>query len=247
MSYKRPWQPELVLMFIGALFASFCLASLAAMALQATGVAAFKSPDSFANVLLGTLSMQGATWILMFIFLRLHEVDWRDAFGLREPNLTRSLLLTAGILLPILVVIWPLQNLSILLLMKLGYPPENQRAVEMLLDAQSNWALGYFVFFAVVIAPVAEEFVFRGMLFPLVRQLGGPKLAWIGVSLLFALIHFDAAIFVPLFVLALIFTWLYEKTGCLAAPVLAHSLFNAANLILLIVVDKLGHKLPMLP
>jgi len=57
-----------VLMFIGALFASFCLASLAAMALQATGVAAFKSPDSFANVLLGTLSMQGATWILMFIF-----------------------------------------------------------------------------------------------------------------------------------------------------------------------------------
>jgi membrane protease YdiL (CAAX protease family) len=247
MLLKRPWQPELVLMFIAALFASFCLASLAALALQSSGLAAFKSPDSFANVLLGTLSLQGTTWILMFIFLRMHQVDWRDAFGLREPGLLRSLLLAAGILLPTLVVVWPLQNLSILVLMKFGFSPENQRAVEMLLDAQSKWAFGYFIFFAVVIAPVAEEFIFRGVLFPLVQQLGWPKMSWFGVSFLFALIHFDAAIFLPLFVLALVFTWLYKKTGCLAAPVLAHSLFNAANLVVLIIIDKIGHKLPMLP
>ena len=108
-------------MFIAALFASFCLASLAALALQSSGLAAFKSPDSFPNVLLGTLSLQGTTWILMLIFLRMHEVDWRDAFGLRQPGLFRSLLLAAGILLPTLVVVWPLQNVSILVLMKLGF------------------------------------------------------------------------------------------------------------------------------
>jgi len=247
MVTKKPWQPELVLMFIGALFGSFCLASLMALALQATGVSAFKSPDSFANVLFGTLSLQGATWIFMFLFLRLHGVDWRDAFGLRDPNLLRALLLAVGILLPTLVIVWPLQNLSVLVLMKLGFPPENQRAVEMLLDARSKWSLGYFVLFAVVIAPVAEEFVFRGMLFPLVCQLGRPKLAWIGVSLLFALIHFDAAIFLPLFVLALLLTWLYQRTGCLLASVLVHSLFNAANLVLLLIIDKMGDKLPLLP
>jgi membrane protease YdiL (CAAX protease family) len=247
MVNKKPWQPELVLMFILALFGSFCLASLTALALQAAGVSAFKSPDSFANVLFGTLGLQGASWIFMFVFLRLHGVDGREAFGLRDPNLLRSLLLAVGILLPTLVIVWPLQNLSVLALMKLGYPPENQRAVEMLLDANSKWALGYFIFFAVVIAPVAEEFVFRGMLFPLVCQLGRPKLAWVGVSLLFALIHFDAAIFVPLFVLALLLTWVYQRTGCLLASVLLHSLFNAANLVLLLIVDKLGNKLPLLP
>jgi hypothetical protein len=84
-----------------------------------------------------------------------------------------------------------------------------------------------------VIAPVAEEFIFRGMLFPFVRQLGHPRLAWFGVSALFALIHDDRAIFVPLFVLALALTWLYEKTGNLLAPIAAHALFNAANLVLL--------------
>jgi hypothetical protein len=70
--------------------------------------------------------------------------------------------------------------------------------------------------------------------FPFVKQLGWPKLAWFGTSALFALIHADAAIFVPLFVLALALTWLYEFTDNLLAPIVAHSLFNAANLVVLI-------------
>ena len=84
-----------------------------------------------------------------------------------------------------------------------------------------------------MLAPVAEEFVFRGVLFPFVRQLGRPKLAWLGVSLLFALVHANVAAFLPLFVLALALTWLYEKTDNLLAPIAAHSLFNAANLVIL--------------
>jgi len=44
----------------------------------------------------------------------------------------------------------------------------------------------------------------------------------------------------PLFVLALALTWLYEKTGGLLAPVLAHSLFNVANLLLLLFAQPLA-------
>ena len=85
-----------------------------------------------------------------------------------------------------------------------------------------------------MIAPVAEEFIFRGMLFPFIRQLGYPKLAWFGVSFLFALIHTNVPTFVPLFVLALALTWLYERTDNLLAPITAHALFNAANYIVLL-------------
>ena len=91
-----------------------------------------------------------------------------------------------------------------------------------------------------MLAPVAEEFIFRGVLFPFVKQLGWPKLAWFGVSFLFALIHGAPDIFIPLFVLALGLTWLYEKTGNLLAPIAAHGLFNAANLVLLVLVYKFG-------
>ena len=87
-------------------------------------------------------------------------------------------------------------------------------------------------------AAVAEEFLFRGVLFPFVKQLGFPKSAWLGVSALFAAIHFDAATFVPLLAFALALTWLYEKTGNLLAPIFAHSVFNAANLVILIFMPR---------
>jgi membrane protease YdiL (CAAX protease family) len=103
----------------------------------------------------------------------------------------------------------------------------------LLAGAKSWWARVYLGVFAVVIAPVAEEFIFRGVLYPFVKQIGYPRFAWIGVNFLFALIHMDAAALVPLFVLAIALTWLYEKTGNLLAPIAAHSFFNAANLIVL--------------
>ncbi len=106
-------------------------------------------------------------------------------------------------------------------------PSEDQAAVKLLTDAKSVWTVVYLGVFAVVLAPVAEEFIFRGMLFPFVKQLGFPKLAWFGVSFLFALIHMNAPTFLPLFVFALALTWLYDRTDNLLAPITAHALFNA--------------------
>lgn len=233
MLSQKPWRIETVIQLVAGVFACLCLGGVAVGVLRHAGVAAFKSPDSFAPVLVATMSFQGAAWILIFIFLKLHEVDWRDAFGFRNANLKKSLLLAAGVLALALPVVLYLQQLSVMALDKLGWLPQDQRAVDLLVNTNSPWMRGYLGFFAVVLAPVAEEFIFRGVLFPFVKQLGWPKLAWVGVSLLFAAIHLNAPTFVPLFVLALAFTWLYEKTDCLLAPILAHSLFNGANLMVL--------------
>jgi membrane protease YdiL (CAAX protease family) len=240
MLSRKPWQPEFVLTFLASLLASLCFASLVAALLHGGRVAGFRNPDGFGFLLLGTLGVQGAAWFLIFIFLRLHQTGWREAFGLRNANLKKSLLLAVGVLVPALPVIWLLQTCSVATLARLGVPPEDQRAVAMLLAAKSVWARGYFVLFAVVIAPVAEEFIFRGMLYPLIKQLGSPRAAIFGVSAIFAGIHFDAGTFVPLFALALLFTWLYEKTDCLLAPITAHALFNAANVVLLLFLPKIN-------
>lgn len=233
MLSSKPWRAEFVIQLIAGAFVCLCFGMMASEGFRLLGFAAFKSPDSFANVLLGTMSFQGAAWVLIFIFLKLHEVNWRDAFGLRKSNMKRSLLLAVGVLAVALPVVLALQQVSVLALDKLGWLPEDQRAVDLLVNTKSWWMRGYLAFFAVVLAPVAEEFIFRGVLFPFVKQLGWPKLAWTGVSLLFAFIHLNAPTFLPLFVLALALTWLYEKTDCLLASILAHSLFNGANLVIL--------------
>ena len=120
-------------------------------------------------------------------------------------------------------------------LMKLGRAIADQRAVELILNCQSAAMKIYLGIFAVVIAPLAEEFVFRGLIFSGLKKIGWPKCAWLVTSLLFAAIHASAPVFLPLFVLALGLTWLYQETEGLLAPVLAHSAFNAANLLLLAV------------
>ena len=233
MVSPKPWQIEAVIQLIAALFVSLFFGVTLAGLLQHLSVAAFKSPDSFANLLLGTLSFQGMAWIFIFFFLKLHAVDWRDALGLRGTNWLKTLGFAAGLLLLILPVVLSLEKLSAIVLEKMGWPADDQRAVEIFANAKSVWLRGYLALFAIVIAPVAEEFIFRGVLFPFVKQRGWPKLAWIGVSFLFALIHLNAPTFVPLFVLALALTWLYERTDKLIAPIAAHGLFNGANLIIL--------------
>ena len=218
-----------------------CLGMVAVGLLHKFGVTGFKHDESFGNILAGTLSFQGASWLLIPFFLRQHGTDWVVAFGFRGPRLKRALLKALGFIVVVLPVVLLLQFVSIHALEKLGFPPDDQVAVKLLTDAKSVWTIAYLGVFAVVLAPVAEEFIFRGMLFPFVKQLGFPKLAWFGVSVLFALIHLNAPTFVPLFVFALALTWLYDRTDNLLAPITAHALFNAANLAVLLWQNRPAH------
>jgi membrane protease YdiL (CAAX protease family) len=74
-------------------------------------------------------------------------------------------------------------------------------------------------------------------LYPWIKKAGFPKLAFVGTSLVFAIIHLNLMTLLPLFVLALILTGLYEKTNNLLAPIAGHALFNAVNLVMLYVFE----------
>ena len=233
MLSAKPWRAEAVCFFIAAQFLCFFLGATAIGLLQKVGVTGFKNDNDFGCILLMTLSFQGATWILMAIFFRMHDLSWGEGIGLKNGNLRSALLLALAMFIVVLPVTYVLQEVSVTLMEKIHWMPKEEPAVTLLMGATSWASAVYLGFFAVVLAPVAEEFIFRGVLFPFVKQLGFPKTAWIGISLLFALIHATATIFIPLFVLALALTWLYEKTGTLMAPIFAHALFNASGLVLI--------------
>jgi membrane protease YdiL (CAAX protease family) len=234
MLSAKPWRAECVIQFCAVQFVCLCLGLTAAGLLQKTGMSAFKQPDSVGNILLCTLSFQGVAWVLILFFLRQHQVRWRDSSGLCGPQLQRALLMAVIIATVILPIAWFLEKASVLALTRLGWPLEDQTAVMLVANTKFLWTRVYLGVFAIVLAPVAEEFIFRGMLYPFIKQLGYPRMAWLGVSFVFALIHLNGAIFLPLFALALALTWLYEKTDNLLAPITAHALFNAVNFTLLL-------------
>jgi membrane protease YdiL (CAAX protease family) len=81
---------------------------------------------------------------------------------------------------------------------------------------------------AVVLAPLAEEFFFRGFLLPRLLIQKGPVWA-VGVSAtLFALLHPHYGLYVPIvLVYGVVLGWARLRSGGLAAPVLLHASINA--------------------
>ena len=229
----------MVMTLAGGILFVFFAGNLTAELLRRAGVAGFGSADGAGSVMVATLSLHGTALVAGFLFLRLHGIGWREVAGLDATRWRRQLALVTGTILAVLPVMFALKLFSEMTLRKLGWPLEDQRAVELILSCHSTGLKIYLGIFAVIIAPVAEEFLFRGLIFSGFKKAGWPVSGWLVTSLLFALIHGSAPIFLPLFAFALALTWLYEKTDGLLAPMLAHGAFNAINLALLIAVQQL--------
>ncbi len=132
----------------------------------------------------------------------------------------------------------PTMMLSVLVLTMLGRPLDLQGPVQELARGGRTALPWILAFFAVVLAPIAEESVFRGLLYPALRGQGATRrrkiLAAVLVSSFFALIHFNEASFLPLFVLAMVLAWVFERTNSLATVMVAHGLWNLSTVFPLI-------------
>jgi len=82
----------------------------------------------------------------------------------------------------------------------------------------------------VIIAPLAEEFLFRGYLYGTLRRYLTAPVAIALNAALFALIHANLMALPALFVLAICLCLAYEATGSLWVPVVMHLVFNFITL-----------------
>ena len=96
------------------------------------------------------------------------------------------------------------------------------------------------ILMAVIVAPVAEEIIFRGYFYGVIRRFGGRIPALLTSSLLFAAIHVHLPSIPGLFILAMILCFLYERTASLWAPIALHAAFNASTIIFLILWPELA-------
>jgi membrane protease YdiL (CAAX protease family) len=216
-------------MLLVMIFTGVCLGSLLLQVFGERVMQQWRIDRSFMLHLVAFLSLQGLSLIWMQFFLTAHQVSWAEAFGfMRAPGRSVSIgLITIIVALP--VALLGLGTLVNLLMKLFGIDPQPQMTVELVQNTSSPaqlWVLG---FAAVVLAPIAEEVLFRGVLFTALRQRGHTTAAWLGTSLLFGAIHMNFAALLPLMFLALVFAWLYVRTGNLLASITAHCVFNGLN------------------
>jgi membrane protease YdiL (CAAX protease family) len=164
---------------------------------------------------------------LAFFSRRLSLVDIGLAFSGLRSGLFLGIKWGLGIFFAVVIS-------GLLIQLLLPIPPEPQIFVEILLATRQPVELGIGILIGVILAPLAEELLFRGMLFPAMRDKLGLSVALILNGAVFAGMHMDLYRFLPLMVGGMLLAWSFNRTRNLYVAIAAHSTWNALMLMLLL-------------
>ena len=183
------------------------------------------------NMLLYALSLLGFRE-----FFRRRQIDWGQALGFRRES-ARDAALSGGLLF--FAALPPMAGTFVVygkLCQLLGIKDTPQPVAELLASSDSATVIVLVSIFAIGVAPVFEEFFFRGFAYPALKQRLGTWKALATVSAVFSVIHQHVPSMGPLFTLALGLGLAYELTGSLVASITMHALFNTMNVAMLLYV-----------
>lgn len=178
-----------------------------------------------------TLDLAGIGVIVGFMHSR--GWNWRETFGYAPVSLK---LVKWGCIYYLTLIPFTLVSSLVYqgILSAKGYPQNLQDIAILLSGDYPVWMRVIMFLFAIVVAPIFEECLFRGVLLPIaVRQFGLGAGVFL-ISAIFAGIHLNLASFIPLFIVASGFSLAYLRTKSLWVPIMMHGLFNGVNLTLLI-------------
>lgn len=110
-------------------------------------------------------------------------------------------------------------------LQAVGIEPEPQ-AAEQAIARIDPWVV---VPAIVVLAPIAEEVFFRGVVYNAILREAGPRWALFGSAALFGVIHLSLVAALPLFLLGIALAVVYARTRSLLAAIVMHATVNAIS------------------
>ncbi len=84
---------------------------------------------------------------------------------------------------------------------------------------------------AVILAPIVEEFLFRGLVFKRLDKYVGKLPAMVLSSLFFGIYHGNVVQGVYAFLVGMVFVFIYDKYKTLTAPILAHIFANLVSIL----------------
>lgn len=189
------------------------------------------------EVLIGSMFFQ---LVLMgmacaFVARRIKQSDW---LGLRWKQWYLAFAIAPVTVFFVwgVLLVTHLSGLNDWLQQTLGIESMAQDAVKLLQEAKDPTIIILMGVAAVIVAPLTEEVVFRGYLYPAAKRFCGSYGAMVFSSLVFAAAHANAMALLPLFILAMLLCLIYELTGSIWATISVHFLFNLATVVLQLLV-----------
>jgi membrane protease YdiL (CAAX protease family) len=162
------------------------------------------------------------------------------AIGLRLDHARRRLLQGAAASVAAVLGNWLGQNLTVLLLaLSIGQAAatkyvngEQQRSpiYRLLPQLHAGVEIGVLAVIVGVIVPIGEEIFFRGLVLGALRRALNRHVAVVVSALFFAAAHLQLVELLPIVILGLVLSYLYDLTGSLVPGMIAHGLNNLAAL-----------------
>jgi membrane protease YdiL (CAAX protease family) len=214
------------------LLAAILLASYFVLVVTQGAAAKAAAPIKIDRVLPNTLFVFAiALGVIGFLIFRGANVA--EAFGVRRVSAVRAAGLAVFFYMGAMPIVLLVNKVTVTVM---GSGVEEQDLVVLFQTearAGNYSGLATMLIAGVALAPVAEEILFRGFLYGVLkRYLGGVGAAVLS-AMLFAAIHMNLASLPGLFVLALGLIFAYERSGSIFVPMGMHALFNSCNFALL--------------
>jgi len=169
-----------------------------------------------------------AGMVLVYMTRRTSPADW---LGLRWPAWPTMFFIAPASVFGMWLIFGVLQACGYMQWMESLGAETMQESVKLLQTTEDPAVLWLMALAAVLVAPLCEELLFRGYLYPVAKKFTGPWLAACSSALFFAAAHGNLSALLPLFLFGLLLVWIYEKTGSLWAPIAVHFCFNSATVI----------------
>lgn len=165
--------------------------------------------------------------ITIISFLHLRKIRVWHLFGLDSVPWWRA----AGVALGLLAAAYPLVGAASYAMERgLGGDADRQEIVSFFSDAARHsqfQSIFVTMLLGMVLAPIAEEFIFRGYLYGIFKRYFGMTAGTLLNAALFACFHLNLMSLPGLSILAVCLTLAYELTGSIAVPMCMHAMFNS--------------------
>ncbi|MDB6056986.1 MAG: Abortive infection protein [Verrucomicrobiales bacterium] len=245
MLSHKAWSGHAVFRLFLGVFSTYCFGNLIVGLLYHFKIGLTEQTRGVLSLLVSLVFLQATAGLWIAVFLRENNMTWRDGFGFGRANSWFAIgigLLAGMLVVPIaqgmmMLSEWGMNSLHL-------HPVAQQVVQEMQKPQMPGYQRSLLALLAIVGAPVVEEGLFRGLMYPTIKQAGYPRLALWVTSIIFAATHVTLVTFVPLAFFSVVLILLYEATDNLLAPIAAHSMFNFANFLLLMFQDQLNRALP---
>lgn len=171
--------------------------------------------------------------LILWLGMRFYHRDFRDI--LRIPVDLRKVLFASVLIAAVSLGFFAINQLvfsAVFSKATLEYYLQGVQAAHASHELPSQWALLHSLAITCFLSPIIEELLFTGLLYSMAKMHYRPIVARVAAGVMFSAVHLNLPFLPALFLTRMLYIVLFDRSGSLLGPIIAHCLHNLTVVLL---------------